>query len=747
MRQFSLSLIICLTLIHVGAAHAQVASGRASGPTIRPEWQEPFQAVFDRLDKNTIPPNRKNPYYHVHPAPLYPGVYMWDSSFIALIWKVKDPAIAQDVIRSIVYGQQADGRIPQVVGPLGPNNNGLSNPAVVSYAAAEIAAKTHDVAFVKSVYPSLKLYHSWLWANRRFNNGLFFWLKPYESGIDNSPKYSNRDESQVKNTAQVAASDASAYAVLDSENLAKLARMILPTAAAGSHEALMLREDIARFDNDAATTAELMRKYLWNEEDGYFYDRDVITKQFVRIATVSSLIPLLAGVPNQNQWLRLREHIVNPKEFGTLIPIPSVSHAEPAFEKDTWRGPVWINTAYMVIQGIKRYGDQGLKRELATRLVNGVYGTRAAAGDFYEYYDPDQYSLKDLTRKKGLGRFGLSASKDPLKVLSWLLMKRIILGTKPVKHFIGWTGLVNTLVVDDLQDQSVSATAAFAAPLVVPERIVAAPVAVVDSAPLFVAHAQRALVAPPVQISAQAPMKVPTSSVPRAPVVVAVVSKPVSRSVALPVFKFAPIVQTKPALETKPVVELAPVAAFRSAPRTLAQIMSAAVAQPKLAKPVARAPEKAAETKIAVASALSAPVPVTVVSTPVIENNPVVERAPVAVVRSAPKTLASLLFSPIAQPVQIVAPKTVALSMQAPVALGSTTKTIAPSAQSLAPKVLAPVSIVGSAPKTLAPLISAPVAQPVKIVAPSHVSARKHKSAGRKRNVEELNGPKSVIAM
>lgn len=411
----------------------------ASAYSVRPEWRAGFDAVYSKLEENLRQPNRRNPYYHVHPARKYIGVYMWDSAFISLIWKDHNPAIAQDVIRSVLHRQYPNGRIPQVVSILGPNDNGISNPSVLSYATLEIVRKTRDLGFVREVYPKLRAYNNWLFSARRLPNGLFYWLLPYESGIDNSPKYSNRDESVVSDTTEIAAADASAYAVLDSESVAELADMIGEKA------------DAAALRARAAQVTGLMRGYLWHEGSGHYLDRNVRTGKFIATATITSLIPLIAGVPTEAQWLRLRQHITDPTKFFTKIPLPTVSHSDRLFEKDMWRGPVWINTAYLVIKGVKRYGDAALTRELSEKLVTGVYKTWDYTGQFYEFYDPDRFDIVELNRKKGLGPLGLSGSRNPVQVAKHLVTKRLILGPKPVNHFVGWTGLVNALVIDELQ--------------------------------------------------------------------------------------------------------------------------------------------------------------------------------------------------------------------------------------------------------------------------------------------------------
>ncbi|MFX1452707.1 MAG: hypothetical protein ACFFCM_17850, partial [Promethearchaeota archaeon] len=101
-------------------------------------------------------------------------------------------------------------------------------------------------------------------------------------------------------------------------------------------------------------------------------------------------------------------------------------------EKDMWRGPVWVNTAYLVIKGLEKYQRYKLSGEFAFRIIKGVFETWKNEGSFYEYYDPERYDLKELSRKKGN------------------LYKQITLGGKPVKNFVGWTGLINSLFIESV---------------------------------------------------------------------------------------------------------------------------------------------------------------------------------------------------------------------------------------------------------------------------------------------------------
>ncbi|MES2854236.1 MAG: trehalase family glycosidase, partial [Bdellovibrionota bacterium] len=351
--------------------------------------------------------------------------------------------------RSVLHGQQSDGRVPHVINIWGTSE--WTQPPVLSWAASQLVEKSGDVAFVKDVYPKLRSYHAWLQANRKLSTGLYFWIHPYESGIDNSPRFGARDESKFIDTRSVESVDLSSYIVLDARALSALAKRLVSDGNPSAAEREELLSDIASFEADAERIAGLMREKLWDEKTGYFFDRDMKTGKHLDIPTIASFFPMIAKVATVSQAERLVEHLKNPKEFNTAIPFPTVARNHPTFEKDCWRGPIWINTAYLAIKGMKAYGHDALANEMATRLVSGVYKTWETTGKFVEYYDPERHDFKELTRKKGVGPFDFfSGSANFKKFLVHLFAKQMFLGTKPVSGFVGWTGLVNTIVEDEL---------------------------------------------------------------------------------------------------------------------------------------------------------------------------------------------------------------------------------------------------------------------------------------------------------
>lgn len=430
-------------------------------------WQPAFNAVVATAKTNLHPANSWMPIQHVEPAPLFHGVYLWDSAFVALVWLNIDTKVARDIILSVLTMQRPDGRIPHM-----RNADTVSEwtqPPVLAWAALQVAQKTSDRDFAAKVLPDLLRYHRWLVSNRQLATGGFFWRHPYESGVDNSPRFGKRDESFYFDTTHLAAVDLTSFMVIDAEAIRDLAIWL------GSKSASSLAASSSSSDVGAEIQTEMQSKInkynkfiqtaLWNDQAGYFFDRVepgepgepraqtsnvALSARVVPsapVASIASLMPLFSGSATQEQAAKLIAHIRDPLGFNTLIPFPTVARGDAAFEKDCWRGPVWVNTAYMAIEGLRRYGANDLANEMSRRLVDGVYGAWQKTGQFVEFYDPDRYDFEELSRKKGTGLWGLSGSSNPIVILRHLVLKQILLGRKPVAGFIGWTGLVNNLAL------------------------------------------------------------------------------------------------------------------------------------------------------------------------------------------------------------------------------------------------------------------------------------------------------------
>ena len=110
------------------------------------------------------------------------------------------------------------------------------------------------------------------------------------------------------------------------------------------------------------------------------------------VSTWAALSPLaLPDLPEAIGRRLVGEHLLDPRRYWLAIPPPSVSAAEPSFEPNRgrgwkrryWRGPTWVNAAWMLWLGMRRLGFATEADRMATRLAETI-----RAGGVREYYDP-----------------------------------------------------------------------------------------------------------------------------------------------------------------------------------------------------------------------------------------------------------------------------------------------------------------------------------------------------------------------
>lgn len=383
-------------------------------------WTHGFSAVNAALFLNLRNPDSLSPLRYARPAPSFQAVYLWDSAFIAQVWKWWAPEAAYDILSSVVRLRDGD-RLQHMVSEFARSD--LTQPPLIAWSMqrlADAAEPSQHRGWIEAAYPALRAYHNWLRSNRRLQNGLYAWAHPYESGVENAPRFGDREERRLRDTRRIAAPDFSAYMVKQCEALAAMARTL------GEHK------DASAYLAEANEIRGATNAFLWDDSEGYYFDRNIADGHFIRSRTIASLAPLWAGIPDERRASALIEHILDPGGFNTLIPLPSVAIDDPAFERDMWRGPVWINMAFAIVEGMRRYGYHEAAADFAYRLCDGVYRTYGRTSRFYEFYDPTSYAIRDLHRKRGN---------------RW---KAMTLGKKPVIDFVGWTGLVNTLAIEAL---------------------------------------------------------------------------------------------------------------------------------------------------------------------------------------------------------------------------------------------------------------------------------------------------------
>lgn len=337
-------------------------------------------------------------YAYTEPSPgRYPWQWYWDSCFAAIAWRRFDPARARRELESLLAAQRTDGFVGHTVfwrHPVSGLRRGFYNVASRgSLQTGTIQPPLLAWAWRIAVgdpaeEPRIAAQADWLAANRDLEgDGLLWIVQPDESGLDASPKFDPVWGRLANGRAGFP------LLVRRNRNLGWDARRIREREGPVVCETLvntMWSLSLQALGRPSATPMLVSR--LWDEERGLFLDRVEPGGERPAVRTWAALAPLaLPDLPEEIGRRLVEEHLLDPREFLTPVAPPSVAVSEPSYEpgggrgpvRRYWRGPTWVNSAWLVWLGMRRLGYV----EEASRLAEGLIAAVAREG-LREYYDP-----------------------------------------------------------------------------------------------------------------------------------------------------------------------------------------------------------------------------------------------------------------------------------------------------------------------------------------------------------------------
>lgn len=306
----------------------------------------------------------------------YVGVWQWDAFFHALAYRHADAELAHDQFRVLFDHQRADGMVPDcvfdegVVERLGyPVDASVTKPPVAGWCLWRVYEATQDKDFLDEMYEPLSRWQRW-WLERCDRDGdrVCQYDHPFSSGMDDSPLWDHG--------MPVESPDLNTYLCLQAEALGRIA------------EALGRPDDSRAWCAEADRLVQAMLDHLCDPSSGLFWAQRMVPGGHEKVPslTAASLLPLLTGRLPPTVRRSLLECLEDPETFGAPYPVPTVARSDPAYEPDRmWRGPVWVNVNYLLVDGLLRCGQRDRARALCDRTLEMV----AAHPDIREYYNPE----------------------------------------------------------------------------------------------------------------------------------------------------------------------------------------------------------------------------------------------------------------------------------------------------------------------------------------------------------------------
>ena len=300
--------------------------------------------------------------------------------------------------------QREDGRIPgsiaMINGVLTPQFNKFQGFCFPAPALNMYYLTGKDRTYLEQLYDTLERFDAYLWAARDSDNdGCLESFCKYDTGEDHAMRYYDAPdawEEEIPPTGckvvPMASMDIMSYSYSARNTLAQISRIFMEEKH--SMEEKHFGKDKFSRENwevvwrqKALMVQQKMKDYLWNEEKGALYDRDkshkempVLTHNNLRTMYWNSITPVMAK-------RFVEEHLLNPLEFWTTMPLPSVAANDPLFRNVTtnnWSGQAEALTYQRAIRALENYDYQWILPALGKKLFQAI-GEECV---FVQQYDP-----------------------------------------------------------------------------------------------------------------------------------------------------------------------------------------------------------------------------------------------------------------------------------------------------------------------------------------------------------------------
>jgi hypothetical protein len=326
----------------------------------------------------------------------YPWQWYWDSCFAAIVWRRFDRERARLELGSLLAAAREDGFIGHTIFWRGRPGAGrrlfynvrAKGDLTTATIQPPMLAWAWGIAVGDpALEPGIVAHHEFIRRDRDLeHDGLVWLLQPDESGLDASPQFDPIWRWRAQGLP--------GFVALVQRNR-RLDFSIETVRAAGGPIVCEVMTNVLHGLSELALgrpsiTPALLER-LYDERAGLFLPEAWPAPAGRIPITVSALAPLaLPDLPEAIGRRLVEEHVLSDR-FWTAVALPSVATDEPSFSlrehfyglRRYWRGPTWINSAWLVWLGLVRLGYDEAAGTLA-RTIQAVLHR----GGLRESYNP-----------------------------------------------------------------------------------------------------------------------------------------------------------------------------------------------------------------------------------------------------------------------------------------------------------------------------------------------------------------------
>jgi len=314
----------------------------------------------------------------------------------------------------------------------------LTQPPVEGWVLERVFQNAHQQTeiedFVKKLFPKVMAQHEYLYENRDpFHEGLVYIQHNWESGTDNSPvwdeiwrsfkvpayDFSRKDTQLVKEEQRPLKREYDYYLYLidlfkkwhyNDKSIAEKSPFLVQdplfnSMLVASNKSLIrlgkqfgFSQEVKQLERWNKKSVLSFNEKLFDKEAGMYRHFDLRGGKWLDGLTSSGFAPLFAGIPTHQQMKKMLLALERFSRDGKYFFTPSFDPGNDRFESQRyWRGPVWVNMNWLIIEGLKSYGE----RDWAHKIKEDTLQMVREQG-FFEYFEPD----KEKSRKQQYGYGG-----------------------------------------------------------------------------------------------------------------------------------------------------------------------------------------------------------------------------------------------------------------------------------------------------------------------------------------------------
>lgn len=304
-------------------------------------------------------------------------LFCWDNFFAGFMASLGNRELAYSNLREILEEQTQEGFVPNFAYATGQCSADRSQPPVGSAMLLETYRIHGEKWIVEELYEDLLRWNCWFAEHRMNGSGALCWGSEeipvkygnrwettgvhdtfgaaLESGLDNSPMYDDVPFNKETHRLELEDVGLTGLYILDCRSLIDLAKLI------GRDE------DIARLQERMEKACAGLEG-LWDEENGFYYNRRRDTGEFSRRISPTNFYALFSPDVSPKRQRRIAEHYYNPSEFYGEWMLPSIARNDPAYlDQEYWRGRVWAPLNFLVYLALARTELEDVRHDLAQK--------------------------------------------------------------------------------------------------------------------------------------------------------------------------------------------------------------------------------------------------------------------------------------------------------------------------------------------------------------------------------------------